>query len=814
MTTYPQYQQQFAGILTAGLNRGTEVRLREAGAGGVASETGTLVTALINAMPYFGDMNMETIHRAALANLMEVNLPNNWIAPHPDVSGPWYAYYHSTYSYKGPYAGYRDAFYHGVGQSSLAGEVLSQVQSASAALNAGWWGDCGIAVLTDAVRQKVSVSLDTGKLSGDLANGNVAFRPGLAASYLAVVTSGFSPTAQVYNEIKSGGQLSEAASLLDLAISDAQFTANINESISMGGDSTNAATWFLYNLWVMLKALGYADVDGAIRRYLQAGLQVPVEVQAGSWWTGGYTSWFSPLTGADVLPEAGGAITSSMPEDEWTMFPSTGGVPSIPVSCNVNESNGYSMSLTQWGALNRYLPQSSGSCFAAGTLVLMADGSARPIETVERGDLVYTNLGPRKVSLKEQPPRGTRTLYRIDDLKLRTTGGHPFRRAGKSGATYCAAEPWTLIDGVPTIANAGVAQLQPGTELLAMQGLQAVTMKVAQLYPQPAVSGDDATQCVYDLLVENWEQEHSVYYVGGPDIFLGVEPESVDPLQTMAVTSGVIAALEMATPPSRQLLGNPHMEIPTLFKDIDFRRLRERARKASRSHHGGKPLPVSSKPGPDCLIQQGDWDPHASSLEYYLTRTFGRAIRSEAANGWRIAPHGDPSGDRLVVGVFDLELINEPLQTDRTPALEICLRSLRVDGRQTPRILKLRSRSAESWNMRLDQNVEVGTIADVTAGSVLDGCIRTAAALFARFRTTIDVDVVYQPRHDVFLFGTDGGVVGRLAIDLRRLTAGQIADEAKAREAWSPRQEVHFATCLGRQLGNQLLAQFDAHASI
>jgi hypothetical protein len=270
----------------------------------------------------------------------------------------------------------------------------------------------------------------------------------------------------------------------------------------------------------------------------------------------------------------------------------------------------------------------------------------------------------------------------------------------------------------------------------------------------------------------------------------------------------------MATPPSRLQLGNPHLEIPALFKDIDFNRLREHARKASRSHHGGKPLPVTSVPGPDCLIQQGAWDPHASSLEYYLTRTYGRAIRSEAANGWRVAPCGDPAGDRLVVGVFDLELIDVSLQADSSPTLEICLRSLRVDGRQTPCILQLRSRTAEIWNMRLDQNVEVGTIADVTAGSVLEGFIRSETSLFARFRSTLDLDVVYQPRHDVFLFGPDGRVIGRLAIDVRHLTAGQIGDEAKAREAWSPRQEVHLATCLGRQLGNQLMAQLDAHASI
>jgi hypothetical protein len=43
-----------------------------------------------------------------------------------------------------------------------------------------------------------------------------------------------------------------------------QFSANINQGLSAGGDSAIAATWFLFNLWITLKALGPADVGNAL----------------------------------------------------------------------------------------------------------------------------------------------------------------------------------------------------------------------------------------------------------------------------------------------------------------------------------------------------------------------------------------------------------------------------------------------------------------------------------------------------------------------------------------------------------------------
>ncbi|WP_438000326.1 hypothetical protein WMF26_11350 [Sorangium sp. So ce185] len=808
MPTYPEYQQRFARDLTAGIDAAADGRRAPAAAGD--PDLSRRVDALVDALPYYGDMAMEAVHRGALANLLAVYLPNNAVAPHPDESGPWYAYYLSIYYYRGPYSGYRDAFYGGVGQSSLAGLILAKVQASQSSLNPSWWGSFGVTVLTDGVRREVSVSLDGGKLSTDLDNGNSAFRGALTASYLPVLTSGYASTASAFAAIVSAGQSGAAATLLDQAISRGQFTADINQALAMGGDSANAATWFLYNLWVVLDALGLPDVDGAITRYQQNGLQVPAEVQAVSWRSGGYTSWFPALTGADVLPQASAGIAASMPEEKMTTY--TGS--SYPSVTYPSESNGYAVSLTQWGSLNWYVPHDSGCCFSAGTQVLMADGSTQGIETIENGDLLATDRGPRRVVLVEKPPRGTRTLHRINDLDLWATDGHPFRCASTAGPRIAAAEPWTLIDGLPTITEKGVCRLRPGVVLAARQGTRDVALDVVRVDSSPA-NPEDAQRTVYDLLVEGWERDRVAYYVGGPEVFVAVEPESVDPTQSLAVTRAVVTTLEMIVPPARGLIGHPHAEFPRLLRHVDRSRARAQALSAYRVYRGGKPLPPASPVGPGCLLQQGDWDPHASALEYYIVRDFGRFLRSHAAQGWRVAPEGDPLGDRLVLGLADLELLDTPLPAGPRPAVDACLRSLRFDGLQTPRTLELEPSARLVWNVRLDKSLDLGPADAIAPGAVVDGWIRSGNAVFARFRVAVTPGLARPGEvHDAYLFAPDGRVIGRLGLDLRLISTAHLEAEASAREAWKPEHELLLAHCLGEQIGHLLLPHLKACASI
>lgn len=64
------------------------------------------------------------------------------------------------------------------------------------------------------------------------------------------------------------------------------------------------------------------------------------------------------------------------------------------------------------------------SCFVAGSLVTMADGSLRAIETVDVGEWVKTAVGVAQVTELYLPILGERTLYAMADGKCRTSGEH------------------------------------------------------------------------------------------------------------------------------------------------------------------------------------------------------------------------------------------------------------------------------------------------------------------------------------------------------------------------------------------------------
>lgn len=64
------------------------------------------------------------------------------------------------------------------------------------------------------------------------------------------------------------------------------------------------------------------------------------------------------------------------------------------------------------------------SCFVAGSIVTMADGSLRAIETIDVGEWVRTAVGVAQVTELYLPTLGDRTLYAMEDGKCQTSGEH------------------------------------------------------------------------------------------------------------------------------------------------------------------------------------------------------------------------------------------------------------------------------------------------------------------------------------------------------------------------------------------------------
>jgi hypothetical protein len=331
MTTFEQYQQEFVGDLL-GVARNPPLNPK--------------FQALLDALPYYGKPEFIAAHRGTLRTLLRVNMASNPIAPQPDE---WGTYHTSFFKYRGPYSGYADAFCHEAVTNPGATAVAAAARHENNALTPGWWQDYAIAVLTDAARNAAGLSLDTGKLTGDLAKLNTAFLPALTASVRATMRTAYQPTSSA---LKAINPIINARTYLAAAITNGGLIANINVAISNGGDSTQAVVWFLYILWITLAAVtsNISYVDGVIQTCQRAGLSLPPQIGPGNWWHGGYATWYVPLAGPDLVPSAGGLLTAGMPEKETTKY--TGNP--YPAEEDIVKENGYSQSLCYWGPLARY----------------------------------------------------------------------------------------------------------------------------------------------------------------------------------------------------------------------------------------------------------------------------------------------------------------------------------------------------------------------------------------------------------------------------------------------------------------------------
>lgn len=91
-------------------------------------------------------------------------------------------------------------------------------------------------------------------------------------------------------------------------------------------------------------------------------------------------------------------------------------------------------------------------CFAAGTPVLMADGSERPIETIRPGEVVATRYGPRRVLASGRSANpNPRLTIEFGETRLTCTDDHPVLTARgwlAAGALREGDELWS-VSGTP-----------------------------------------------------------------------------------------------------------------------------------------------------------------------------------------------------------------------------------------------------------------------------------------------------------------------------------------------------------------------------
>jgi hypothetical protein len=332
---------------------------------------------LIAALPYYKSPDWMAAFQGAIANVLMVNLPDSGI-PTPPNERVWggRSGVETSYTHSGP-SNYRSVFFVGIGATPSAELVTSWAQQVvngqappidpnwfrtatrfgpdpETTLNRDWWARYSIAALTDAIRTNVSgLRLNGNKLDSDLARFRKNFAPALSASFFAVFQKGCGPTADALSGINSAGQGQNALSELKSTISHDSFTKSMQYLFDQGGESALSAEWFLYNLWITLKALDEKDPNAYIRTFESACPNFPRDtIGAGHWWNGKYTSWCytqpnTPPYGSALLEAALSAIAADMPLTKTKKIVGSFIVPEEKERVSV--PNGYARSLCENG---------------------------------------------------------------------------------------------------------------------------------------------------------------------------------------------------------------------------------------------------------------------------------------------------------------------------------------------------------------------------------------------------------------------------------------------------------------------------------
>lgn len=296
---------------------------------------------LIDAMPYYQQSEVIVSIKDVVGNQLGMSLPQTAIKPQPNGYELGGRAYHT---YNGDYKNYQQAFYHR-SQTPAAQVLQDEAVKVSQTINKSWWTNTASALLEAAISARTSLSVNTDHLYADLEIINDEFSCVVAPLYFAVFTEQFVPTHEQLKKVNDKGITNLCRSALIKAILDQQFTANINISMEQGGEDTVAATWFLFNLWTLLKALDETDIEGNIDRFKRNGLIVPNEIDANNWWTGGYSSWFEPPLNSDYIPDiCDVTMKEKMPQKTQLTRPGL----RIPSVSKQKIDLGYSKSFCYW----------------------------------------------------------------------------------------------------------------------------------------------------------------------------------------------------------------------------------------------------------------------------------------------------------------------------------------------------------------------------------------------------------------------------------------------------------------------------------
>jgi hypothetical protein len=200
---------------------------------------------------------------------------------------------------------------------------------------------------------------------------------------------------------------------------------------------------------------------------------------------------------------------------------------------------------------NNYYVEPSPSCFSSNTLVLMNDGSLKPIKDVKVGDSVLTTSGPRKVALVSMPPKGNRIMYKVNGLDFSFTIRHPFVNYNSNNQPrYMAVSPLDTLRTAPTMGYDGVGRLSSGSKILGFDPNKKMAQPV--VVDSVDVAHDVPGNEVYDLILEPDASGRFEYIVGSHDALFVVASELPSfhnaTMSELLAAAIIIEGISMASP--------------------------------------------------------------------------------------------------------------------------------------------------------------------------------------------------------------------------------------------------------------------------
>lgn len=612
--------------------------------------------------------------------------------------------------------------------------------------------------------------------------------------------------------------------------------------VQLASGSWTNATWELFHHWCKLLALGTptAEIDATIATIQAKGLPVPSEVGPSAWlrWTG----WFGSDIGGRDLPEAVEAILRTKCQ--------------VPIGARfptcMPEAASYEFTANSQPG-NPYRQPPGGSCFTAGTRVVMAGGALRAIEQVAAGDAVATPSGDREVVLRSRPRRAGRPVHRFQGLDFGFMATQPFLihrgSAGDAGpattaapadsadsATYAAVDPEGLARAVPTLTQFGLRGLADGSPTLAARqpdGTVVPFLPPATTAHQP--EGDDH---VYDLIVDMGDDGRSEFFAGDAETQLLVSSEIPRYLVAPETTAVVLHVLEQVSGPIlRRLADVPDEGFADLLAiglDAAARTIVPRVSSVPATGSAASlTTDVATLAGRVTALSAGlgvaaGYDHRTATLIEQFVPRFAPQFQGAIRLGWRSFNLAGPgAADALAASVYSVELFAGSELIAAADA-DIAL-TLGFGGTTWARTVPVDPAASTDHSFftsdRAAYFAEWRPVVETPAESWRTGDLWTLSLTLQR-RSTGDVlpccAKLALPRqlsdgYQAFclpLLDGAGRVVGQVAFDLRALGPDGLREDIEQRATWTPADEPGTAGRLAASVADALPAAFDLGVAV